>query len=169
MKNLKLALIATAVACAIMNLSYADGFNANSNKCLSIDFSKAVQDPALVVENTLIDCLIFKNEDPSVDNIPFTTEKIFNDTRMKELTAKWQEENNVDDVPFNIRHQSLCQQMIMKVMPEYLNMFAVNADHLIYFCVVLIVRLFFSISNSLLMASLFLMSLIFRVLAQYLM
>ena len=58
MKSLKFALIATIVACAVVNMAYADGFKSKPKKAVNIVFSKAVRDPGLVVD-------MYKQLDPS--------------------------------------------------------------------------------------------------------
>ena len=58
MKGLKFALIATIVACAVVNMAYADGFHTKPKKAVNIVFTKAVTNPGLVVD-------MYKQLDPS--------------------------------------------------------------------------------------------------------
>ena len=50
MKSLKLALVATLVACAVVNMAYADGFKARPRKAVNMVFAEAVTHPKLVVD-----------------------------------------------------------------------------------------------------------------------
>lgn len=58
MKSLKLALVATIVACAVVNMAYADGFHTKPKRCVNIVFDKAVKNSKLVVD-------MYKQLDPS--------------------------------------------------------------------------------------------------------
>lgn len=50
MKKMKLALIATIVACALMNVAMADEWHAKPKRCVNIVLSQAEKDASLVID-----------------------------------------------------------------------------------------------------------------------
>jgi hypothetical protein len=58
MKSLKLVLVATVLAFAVVNMAHADGRHAKPIKAVNIVFAKAVTKPGLVVD-------MYKQLDPS--------------------------------------------------------------------------------------------------------
>jgi hypothetical protein len=74
-----------------------------------------------IAQKALFSKLMNGREEASVDDIPFDTEKIFNKIQWHECLSEWCDEKNVNDIPFNTRYLACCHQMLVDVMPAYVN------------------------------------------------